>query len=80
MEFQEDDIVCPCSGTRLARLRQRFSDGLRTLEELSDATGVCSGCAGCESDVVEILNGFIRDLAETEPSAAPPLNDHLSEE
>lgn len=58
MDFQEDDIVCPCSGTRLSRLRQRFADGLKTLEALSDATGVCSGCAGCESDVAELIEGF----------------------
>ncbi|HAZ42411.1 MAG TPA: (2Fe-2S)-binding protein [Methylococcaceae bacterium] len=58
MDFKDDDIVCPCSGTKLSKLRQRFCDGLKTLEALSDATGVCSGCAGCESDVEELIEGF----------------------
>lgn len=80
MEFQEDDIICPCSGTRLARLRQRFLDGLRTLEALSDATGVCSGCAGCESDVVEIIDGFQRELDAARNEAAAALNDASSSE
>lgn len=78
MEFQEDDIICPCSGTRLARLRQRFFDGLRTLEALSDATGVCSGCAGCESDVVEIIDGFQRELDAARNEDAAALNDASS--
>lgn len=75
MDFQEDDIVCPCSGTRLARLRQRFADGLTTLEALSDATGVCSGCAGCESDVIEIIEGFQRDLAAHALAKVPTSQD-----
>lgn len=80
MDFQEDDIVCPCSGTRLAKLRQRFHDGLMTLEALSDATGVCSGCAGCESDVIEIIEGFQRDLAETQQPMTSPLRDAAPQE
>lgn len=66
MDFQEDDIVCPCSGTRLSRLRQRFMDGLTTLEALSDATGVCSGCAGCESDIEQIIQEFHQHNARLE--------------
>jgi bacterioferritin-associated ferredoxin len=70
MDFLENDIVCPCSGTRLSKLRQRFSDGLTTLEALSDATGVCSGCAGCESDVAEIIEGFHAEAAAARTSSS----------
>ena len=65
--LEDEEIICPCSGTRVGRLKIRFQDGLRTLEALADATGVCTGCAGCEADVVEL----IAHLEANDPMESP---------
>lgn len=57
-EVDEEMVVCACSGTRLSQLKKRFADGLTTLEELSDATGVVSGCGGCEWDIGDLLKAW----------------------
>lgn len=78
--FDDEEIICPCSGTRVARLKIRFQDGLRTLEALADATGVCTGCAGCEADVVELIT----HLEANNPLGGPVKHsgsaDHTGEE
>lgn len=63
--MDDQDIICPCSGTRVGRIRTRFQDGLRSLEQLADATGVCTGCAGCECDVASLIAQLEQEFPET---------------
>ncbi len=83
--LEDEEIICPCSGTRVGRLKIRFQDGLRTLEALADATGVCTGCAGCEADVVELIahleanNPLDKPVQHTGSADHPcdEVNDHV---
>lgn len=65
--MEEDTILCNCSGTRVSQVVTRYRQGLTTLEALSDATGIVSGCGGCEWDLCALLE----TLAATENAIAP---------
>lgn len=51
---QEDDIICPCSGTRRSMIQSLHEQGM-DLDAISRWTGAVSGCGGCEWDIAEIL-------------------------
>lgn len=78
--LEDEEIICPCSGTRVGRLKIRFQDGLRTLEALADATGVCTGCAGCEADVVELIAHLEATHPQSRPETPSSSADHPGEE
>lgn len=37
--------------------------GVVTLEDISSATGACSGCGGCDSDVMIFLADYLQSLS-----------------
>ncbi|GAB4240982.1 MAG: hypothetical protein Kow0032_28940 [Methyloligellaceae bacterium] len=53
-EFSDDDILCPCSGTRRGQIRTYFLLGL-DIDAISRKTGILTGCGGCEWDIAEYL-------------------------
>ena len=52
---RKKDIICPCSGTTISQIRKQVEKGVTDLDAISQATGVCSGCGGCECDVLALL-------------------------
>lgn len=60
---QQADIICPCSGTRKEKIIQLIDNGMDNLQDISAATGVCSGCGSCDVLVMEL----IRDNIVTSP-------------
>lgn len=61
------DVLCPCSGTTRQQILRVLERGETTLEEVSQATGACSGCGGCEFDVVACLTEFLKESAPLLP-------------
>lgn len=51
----KEDVICRCSGTTVAQIKRLVGQGVDDLDGLSRATGVCSGCGGCDYEVMEIL-------------------------
>ncbi|NQY26282.1 MAG: (2Fe-2S)-binding protein [Piscirickettsiaceae bacterium] len=51
----KEDIICDCTGTTYKKVQQLIDDGATTLDEISDATGVCTGCGACDILVLEML-------------------------
>lgn len=62
----KQDIICPCSGTTAAQIERVVGRGVTDLEGISQATGACSGCGGCEYEVGELL----ARLAAADPTDA----------
>ena len=55
------EVLCPCSGTTRQQILRVLKRGETTLEEVSQATGACSGCGGCEFDVAACLAEFLEE-------------------
>lgn len=55
----EDEVMCPCSGTRRSNIQSLFEQGM-DMDAISRWTGAVSGCGGCEWDIAE----FLKELGE----------------
>jgi bacterioferritin-associated ferredoxin len=51
---QDDEILCPCTGTRRSLIRELHAQG-RDMEGISRYTGILTGCGGCEWEIGEYL-------------------------
>jgi len=51
----KEDIICDCTGTTYQKVQQLIDDGATRLDEISDATGACTGCGACDILVLEML-------------------------
>jgi NAD(P)H-nitrite reductase large subunit len=51
---QEDEVMCPCSGTKRGNIQSLFEQGM-DIDAISRWTGAVSGCGGCEWDIAEFL-------------------------
>lgn len=56
-----DDVICQCSGTTRAKVQNLFEQGLN-IEEISQRTGIVTGCGGCEWDIAELVNELTAQL------------------
>lgn len=56
------DVICRCSGTTTAQIKRYVDKGVVELKAISEATGVCSGCGGCDADVAELLAEYTAAL------------------
>ena len=52
---QDDEVICFCSGTTRAKVKQLIADGADSVDRISRITGAVSGCAGCEYPMQELL-------------------------
>ncbi|WP_031435573.1 (2Fe-2S)-binding protein [Methylomarinum vadi] len=52
---EEQEVICDCSGTTAAKIKQLIDQGVDNLERISRITGACSGCGSCDSTVMELL-------------------------
>jgi NAD(P)H-nitrite reductase large subunit len=64
----DDEIMCPCSGTRRGQIRAYFLQGLDA-DAISRKTGALSGCGGCEWDIGEYLQALAAEAATDKPAA-----------
>ncbi len=49
------EIICDCSGTSKEKVKQLIHQGMNTLDQISSATGACSGCGSCDIIILDIL-------------------------
>ena len=63
VEERKKDIICPCSGTTRSQIMRLVDKGVVKLDEISHATGACSGCGGCDSDVMIFLADYLQSLS-----------------
>jgi len=50
-----DDVICDCTGTTKAKIQQLIDDGADSLDQISTATGACTGCGACDILILEML-------------------------
>jgi len=50
-----DDVIGDCTGTTKAKIQQLIDDGADSLDQISTATGACTGCGACDILVLEML-------------------------
>ena len=55
MEHKEEPI-CYCTGTTETQIKKLIAENITTLEGIVEQTGITTGCAGCEYDVVQLIN------------------------
>jgi bacterioferritin-associated ferredoxin len=60
----DDEIMCPCTGTKRSLIRELHAQG-KDLEAISRYTGILTGCGGCEWDIGQYLETL------QNPDAAP---------
>lgn len=63
---RDNEILCPCTGTRRRQIREYFLQGL-DITAISRMTGVQTGCGGCEWDIAD----YLATLAKESDSATP---------
>lgn len=52
---RKEDVICGCSGTTSTQIKRLVDKGLTDLDSLSRATGACSGCGACDTDILALL-------------------------
>ena len=57
-------VICGCSGTTEAQIKKQIDKGVNDLDGISRATGACSGCGACDTEVLALI-------AEYRASASP---------
>jgi len=66
---RKEVMVCGCSGTTIGQIERYVGRGVDDLASISLASGACSGCGGCEADLLALLEEVrSRDLATAAPS------------
>ena len=50
-----DKVICTTNDVKYSTIRKAMCGGVRTQDELVEATGVCTTCEGCESELDNIL-------------------------
>ena len=55
-----DEVMCSCSGTSRGKIYDYVMLGL-TVDEISQRTGIKTGCGGCEWDI----EAFVKALSES---------------
>ena len=58
----EKDIICRCSGTTTGQIKKHIDKGVNNLESLSHATGACSGCGACDTDIMAMIDEYISSV------------------
>lgn len=72
---RKEDIICGCSGTTTGQIKRLVDKGVDDLDGISRATGACSGCGACDSDILALLAEYsapaLRHSAPSSPGAGP---------
>ncbi len=60
----DNQIICDCTGTTRAKILQLIARGDDSLERIESITGANTGCAGCESDLLDLLENTAKKNAD----------------
>jgi len=52
---RKNERICACSGTTIGQIERLVEKGVVDLEGISQATGACSGCGACDTDILALL-------------------------
>jgi bacterioferritin-associated ferredoxin len=52
---RKKDVICGCSGTTAGQIKRLIDKGVDDFDEISRATGACSGCGACDTDILALL-------------------------
>jgi NAD(P)H-nitrite reductase large subunit len=55
MTENKNERICSCSGTTVGQVEALIERGVTDLEGVSRATGACSGCGACDTDVLTLI-------------------------
>ncbi len=53
---QDEEIICHCTDTSQGKIKTLFNEGCTSFDAMSERSGVCTGCGGCEDSVRDLLN------------------------
>ncbi|WP_317134004.1 (2Fe-2S)-binding protein [Methylococcus mesophilus] len=56
---ERHDVICRCSGTTAQQIRRQFDKGVIDIDGISRATGACSGCGACDTDIMALLEEYL---------------------
>ncbi|MPL58442.1 hypothetical protein SDC9_03975 [bioreactor metagenome] len=49
-------VICTTKNVDYTAIRMAMCEGVRTVEELAEKTGVCTTCEGCKNELEQILS------------------------
>ncbi len=64
METKKEEPICYCTGTTETQIKKLIARKITTLEGIVEQTGITTGCAGCEYDVVQLINQLVKPETE----------------
>lgn len=50
-----DRVICINNNVTYSALRKAMCTGIRSVEEIKKATGICDDCSGCKTEIPKIL-------------------------
>jgi bacterioferritin-associated ferredoxin len=51
----KQDVICFCTGTTKAQIKDLIAKGMNTFEQIADQTGAGTGCASCDYLIDELI-------------------------
>jgi NAD(P)H-nitrite reductase large subunit len=60
--FNDDDIICDCSGTTCGKIKSLVEAGIVDTDTISRKTGAISGCGSCDWDIEKLLDNLVAAL------------------
>jgi len=60
---RKKDLMCRCSGTTTGQIKRLVDKGVDDLEEISRATGACSGCGACDVDILALVAEYASSVS-----------------
>jgi bacterioferritin-associated ferredoxin len=56
-------MICRCSGTTTGHIKRLIDKGVDDLDSISRATGACSGCGACDTDILALLAEYASSIS-----------------
>lgn len=66
---ERHDVICRCSGTTVLQIRWQFDKGVTDIDGISRATGACSGCGACDTDIMALLAEYLLTVSQAPTDA-----------
>jgi NAD(P)H-nitrite reductase large subunit len=77
MNMAVDRVICNKSNVTYSVLRKAMCTGIRSVEEIKIATGICNECTGCKTEIPKILasvcgcrNVLLKDVVDAVKAGA----------